>query len=43
MPFDQSKFTMIALPQSIDANGLLQLHILFIPRNFSPLENVDTI
>ena len=43
MSFDQSKFTLIALPQSIDAGGLLQLNILFIPRNFSPLENVDTI
>ena len=43
MPFDESKFTLIALPQSIDAGGLLVLHILFIPRNFSPLENVDTI
>ena len=43
MPFDQSKFTLIALPQSIDAGGLLELHILFIPRNFNPLENVDTI
>jgi len=43
MSFDQSKFTLIALPQSIDDTGLLQLNILFIPRNFSPLENVDTI
>ena len=43
MSFDQSRFTLIALPQSIDVNGLLQLHILFIPRNISPLENVETI
>ena len=43
MPFDQSSFTLIALPQNINEDGLLQLNILFIPRNFSPLENVDTI
>ncbi|MEP7144289.1 MAG: hypothetical protein ABI707_15500 [Ferruginibacter sp.] len=42
MSFDQSAFTLIALPQSIDAAGLVQLHILFIPRNISPLEKVDT-
>ncbi|MEO6229703.1 MAG: hypothetical protein ABJB11_14660 [Ferruginibacter sp.] len=43
MSFDQSKFTLIALPQNVNEDGLLQLNILFIPRNFSPLENVDTI
>jgi hypothetical protein len=43
MPFDQSCFTLIALPQNINALGLLQLNLLFIPRNFSPLENVETI
>ncbi|MDO9376545.1 MAG: hypothetical protein Q7T76_19120 [Ferruginibacter sp.] len=43
MSFEQSRFTLITLPQSVDATGLLQLHILLIPRNISPLENVDTV
>ncbi|MDQ6812287.1 MAG: hypothetical protein M3040_00895 [Bacteroidota bacterium] len=43
MSFDQSSFTLIPLPQNVNADGLLQLNILFIPRNFSPLERVETI
>lgn len=43
MSFEQTRFTLITLPQSVDANGLVQLHIVLIPRNISPLENTTTI
>ncbi|WEK20632.1 MAG: hypothetical protein P0Y49_05710 [Candidatus Pedobacter colombiensis] len=38
-----TRFTLMAFPQGIDAAGNLTIHILFIPRNFSPLELVNTI
>ena len=38
-----TRFTLMAFPQQVDANGILSLHILFIPRNFSPLEPLDTL
>lgn len=32
----------MALPQNVDANGVLSLNIVFIPRNINPLEKVNT-
>lgn len=38
-----TRFTLMAFPQKVDAQGFLHLNFLFIPRNFSPLEHVNTI
>ena len=38
--YKNTRFTLIALPQSVDNSGLLSLNIVFIPRNISPLEPV---
>lgn len=40
--FKDTRFTLMAFPQGVDAAGNLTIHILFIPRNFSPLEPVNT-
>ncbi len=37
-----TRFTLMALPQQVDAAGILSLHILFVPRNFNPLDPVNT-
>ncbi len=42
MSFEQTRFSIMALPQSVDANGILSLNIVFIPRNISPLKEVNT-
>jgi len=39
---DDIRFTLMVFPQKVDANGRLYLNILFVPRNFSPLDPVDT-
>lgn len=38
-----TRFTLMAFPQALDAAGKLTLHILFIPRNFNPLKPVNTV
>ncbi len=38
-----TRFTLMAFPQKVDANGNLNLNILFVPRNFSPLQTLKTI
>jgi hypothetical protein len=43
MAFENTRFTIMALPQSVDAAGVLTLNILFVPRNISPLEEVNTV
>ncbi|MBK6506332.1 MAG: hypothetical protein IPG02_11870 [Ignavibacteria bacterium] len=43
MSFEHTRFTIMTLPQTVDANGLLRLNIVFIPRNFSPLDEVQTV
>jgi hypothetical protein len=35
-------FTLMAFPQGVDSAGLLSLNIVFIPRNISPLEEIET-
>ena len=42
MSFEQTRFSIMALPQSVDANGILSLNIVFIPRNINPLLEVNT-
>ena len=42
MSFKQTRFTIMALPQNVDANGVLSLNIVFIPRNINPLKEVNT-
>jgi hypothetical protein len=42
MSFEQTRFSIMALPQSVDANGVLSLNIVFIPRNINPLVEVNT-
>lgn len=42
MSFEQTRFSIMALPQNVDANGILSLNIVFIPRNINPLEEVNT-
>jgi len=37
-----TRFTLMAFPQEVDAAGHLTLHILFIPRNFNPLTDIST-
>lgn len=43
MSFEQTRFTIMALPQKVDADGNLSINIVFIPRNISPLKEVSTI
>jgi hypothetical protein len=43
MAFEQTRFTLMALPQSVDAAGVLSLNIVFIPRNINPLLEVNTV
>ncbi|WP_026898278.1 hypothetical protein [Daejeonella oryzae] len=38
-----TRFTLLALPQGVDAEGNLSVNIIWIPRNISPLEPVSTI
>lgn len=42
MSFEQTRFSIMALPQSVDANGVLSLNIVFVPRNINPLNQVNT-
>lgn len=42
MSFEQTRFSIMALPQSVDVNGVLSLNIVFIPRNINPLVEVNT-
>ena len=42
-PLSNIRFTLLALPQGIDADGNLSVNIIWIPRNISPLEQVNTI
>jgi len=42
MSLEQTRFTIMALPQKVDKDGLLSINIVFIPRNFSPLNEVTT-
>ncbi|HPE77392.1 MAG TPA: hypothetical protein PLC80_14970, partial [Draconibacterium sp.] len=42
MSFEQTRFSIMALPQSVDANGVLSLNIVVIPRNINPLIEVNT-
>lgn len=42
MSFEQSRFSIMALPQSVDVNGVLTLNIVFVPRNINPLNPVNT-
>ena len=43
MSFEQTRFSLMALPQNVDENGILSLNIVFIPRNINPLTDVNTI
>jgi hypothetical protein len=43
MALEETRFTIMALPQSVDAAGILSLNIVFIPRNISPLDEINTI
>ena len=43
MALEETRFTIMALPQSVDAAGVLTLNIVFIPRNISPLDEMNTI
>lgn len=40
---DEIRFTLMAFPQKVDAQGYLHLNILFVPRNFNPLKPMDDI
>ncbi len=42
MAFDHSRFTLMCFPQHVDASGKLTLNIVFLPRNISPLDKVNT-
>ena len=37
-----SNFSLIVLPQRINTEGILDVNILFVPRNISPLETIAT-
>ena len=41
--YNNTRFTLMAFPQKVDASGKLSLNILFIPRNISPLEKVNSV
>ena len=43
MALEETRFTIMALPQSVDAAGVLTLNIVFIPRNISPLDEMNSI
>lgn len=40
---EDTRFTLMTFPQKVDPEGNLYLNLLFVPRNFNPLEEVDTI
>jgi len=40
--YKNTRFTLMAFPQGVDNTGLLSLNIVFIPRNISPLEEIET-
>ncbi len=42
MSFKETRFTLMALPQKVDKNGILSLNIVFIPRNINPLTEMNT-
>ncbi len=42
MSLEQTRFTLMALPQKVDINGVLSLNIVFIPRNINPLTEMNT-
>ncbi len=37
---DNSRFTLLAFPQSVDATGKLFVNLVFLPRNISPIDDV---
>ncbi|MEO8794091.1 MAG: hypothetical protein ABI390_01425 [Daejeonella sp.] len=39
----KTRFTLLALPQSVDSDGNLSVNIIWIPRNISPLLPVNTV
>ncbi len=43
MSFEQTRFSLMAFPQNVDASGILSLNIVFVPRNINPLKEVNTI
>jgi len=43
MALDNSRFTLLAFPQNVNATGRLLVNLVFLPRNISPLEAVKTI
>lgn len=43
MAFDNTRFTLMCFPQNVNAAGRLTLNIIFVPRNISPLDKVNTI
>lgn len=43
MAFENTRFTLMCFPQSIDASGKLSINIVFLPRNISPLDKVSTV
>ncbi|MBE7174993.1 MAG: hypothetical protein INR69_01225 [Mucilaginibacter polytrichastri] len=40
---ENTRFTLMTFPQSVDKDGKLVLHLLFIPRNINPLTEINTI
>lgn len=40
---ENTRFTLMAFPQHVDAEGELTFNLLFVPRNFSPLKTLDEI
>src|SRR5262245_21098557 len=40
MAIDKSRFSLLAFPQAVDAAGRLELNLVFLPRNISPLDDV---
>ncbi|MEI7526742.1 MAG: hypothetical protein WCJ95_20505, partial [Mariniphaga sp.] len=42
MSFEQTRFSIMALPQKVDKDGILSLNIVFIPRNINPLTEMNT-
>jgi hypothetical protein len=40
MALDNSRFTLLAFPQQVDAVGKLSVNLVFLPRNISPLDDV---
>ncbi len=41
MALDNSRFTLLAFPQGVDVAGKLSVNLVFLPRNISPLDDVQ--